>query len=370
MDQSDYIETPNRYYVLMMRAIELAGSVQGATAPNPWVGAVISDGNSILGEGSTQPAGGEHAEIVALRQAGERARGSSLIVTLEPCCHHGRTGPCTDAIIAAGIKRVAVGITDPDLRVSGQGIAALRKAGIEVTEGICIDAVSDQLAPYIKVRTTGRPWVVLKLAMTSDGKIAAGDGSSQWITGEEARNDAHRLRAISDAVIVGAGTIRADDPRLTFRLDSFGLDWPQPLRVVLGRIEGAAKVRPALELSGDLVNILDELGNKGVIQVLVEGGAKVANRFHRAGLVDRYVFYVAPALFGGDEALGMFSGPGGSNMSQLWRGQFKTVQQLGDDIRIEIEPIVDSSNMDFENSSGKGVVAKPKISNSDGGPRD
>ena len=209
--------------------------------------------------------------MAALLEAGEAARGATLYVTLEPCAHHGRTPPCTDAIIEAGVARVVVGIEDPDDRVAGRGLAALRAAGLEVTVGVAADEVAEQLAPYRKHRTTGQPWVVLKMAASLDGRTAAPDGTSRWITGEAARQDVHRLRARSDAVLVGAGTVRSDDPELTVRLDD-GVGREQPLRVVLGKAPADAKVQPALELSGDLGDVLTELGRRGVLQLLVEGG--------------------------------------------------------------------------------------------------
>ena len=197
--------------------------------------------------GATAPPGGPHAEVTALAAAGEAARGATLYVTLEPCAHHGRTPPCTDAIIAAGVARVVVGIEDPDEQVAGRGIAALRAAGLDVTVGVAADEVAEQLAPYCKHRTTGQPWVVLKMAASLDGRTAAPDGTSRWITGEAARRDVHRLRARSDAVLVGAGTVRADDPALTVRLDDGAGAATQPLRVVLGtgpgRRQGASGPR-------------------------------------------------------------------------------------------------------------------------------
>lgn len=312
----------------MRRAIELASGVRATTSPNPWVGCVLSTGH----EGATEPPGGPHAEVVALRVAGPHAAGATLFVTLEPCVHHGRTPPCTDAIVAAGIRRVVVGIVDPDPHVAGAGIARLGAAGIDVTVGVCEDDVREQLAPYLKHRRTGRPWVVLKLAATLDGRTAAPDGSSKWITGEEARADAHRLRAESDAVLVGAGTVRADDPALTVR----GVPGGDPLRVVLGRAPADARVHPALELDGDLGDILDDLGGRGVVQLLVEGGAAVAHDFHTQGLVDRYVLYLAPALFGGDDARGLFAGPGAPTVDDVWRGRVVSVERLGDDLRVEV----------------------------------
>src|SRR5438270_9034515 len=308
----------------MRRAIDLAASVRASTSPNPWVGAVISPGGF---EGATQPPGGPHAEIVALQAAGDAARGAAMVVTLEPCAHHGRTPPCVDAIIDAGVARVVVGVEDPDPNVSGKGIARLRQAGIDVEVGVRADEVRAQLAPYLKHRSTGRPWLVLKLAASVDGRTAAPDGTSQWITGDEARADAHRLRAESDAVIVGAGTVRADDPSLTVR----HVDGRDPLRVVLGKAPPDAKVRPALELEGDLDDILDELGQRSVVQALVEGGPTVAGAFHRAGLVDRYVIYLAPALFGGDDGRPLLAGLGAPTISNVWRGWIAHDERLGDD---------------------------------------
>jgi diaminohydroxyphosphoribosylaminopyrimidine deaminase/5-amino-6-(5-phosphoribosylamino)uracil reductase len=313
----------------MERALELAASVRASTSPNPWVGAVIEPGGF---EGATQPPGGPHAEIVALGQAGEAARGTTLTVTLEPCAHHGRTSPCVDAIIEAGVSRVVVGIEDPDANVSGKGIARLREAGIDVEVGVCADEIRAQLAPYLKHRSTGRPWLVLKLAASVDGRTAAPDGSSQWITGDAARADAHRLRAESDAVIVGAGTVRADDPALTVR----HVDGPDPLRVVLGKAPPDAKVHPALELQGDPGEVLDELGRRGVLQAVVEGGPTVAGAFHRAGLVDRYVVYLAPVLFGGDDGRPLFTGPGAPTIEDVWRGRITSVERLGDDLKLEL----------------------------------
>jgi diaminohydroxyphosphoribosylaminopyrimidine deaminase/5-amino-6-(5-phosphoribosylamino)uracil reductase len=327
----------------MQQAVEAASRVRGQTSPNPWVGAVVVPGSGTDDEwftGATAPPGGPHAEIGALRAAGERANSGTLYVTLEPCAHEGRTPPCTDAIIESGIRRVVVGIEDPDPQVCGRGIAALRSAGIEVELGVEADLVSEQLAAYLKHRRSGRPWVVLKLAATLDGGIAAPDGSSQWITGEAARIDAHRLRARADAVLVGAGTVRADDPALTVRLPPDDPDFrgpaAQPMRVVLGRAPEGASVQPALELQGDLGDILDELGTREVLEVLVEGGASVAHAFHTSGLVDRYVLYLAPALFGGDDARPLFAGPGAPSLDDLWRGQVRSVTSLGGDLRVEL----------------------------------
>jgi diaminohydroxyphosphoribosylaminopyrimidine deaminase/5-amino-6-(5-phosphoribosylamino)uracil reductase len=317
----------------MDRAIALAAGVRTRTSPNPWVGCVLVTRDGQVFEGATAPPGGPHAEVVALAAAGPATRGATVVTTLEPCSHHGRTPPCADALIDAGIARVVVGITDPDPHVAGQGLDRLRQAGIETTVGVRAEAVTEQLAAYLTHRRTGRPNVVLKLAATLDGRTAAPDGSSRWITGAEARADAHRLRAESDAVLVGAGTVRADDPSLTVRHVETER---QPLRVVLGRAAPDAKVQPALEIDGDLPDILDTLGAKGVLQVLVEGGPTVAGAFHRAGLVDRYVVYLAPALTGGDDGRPLFSGPGAPTIADVWRGQIVDVRRLGDDVRIDL----------------------------------
>ncbi|MGA2521157.1 MAG: bifunctional diaminohydroxyphosphoribosylaminopyrimidine deaminase/5-amino-6-(5-phosphoribosylamino)uracil reductase RibD [Acidimicrobiales bacterium] len=318
----------------MRRALHQAASVRAHTAPNPWVGAVVVSADGAVFDGATAPPGGPHAEVMALQAAGERARGATLYVTLEPCAHHGRTPPCTGAVIASGVARVVVALEDPDPQVSGRGIAALRAAGIAVEVGTGADEAAELLAAYLKHRRSGRPWVVLKLAATMDGRIAAPDGSSRWLTGAEARADAHRLRAESDAVLVGAGTVRADDPELTVRVGP--VPEHQPLRVVLGQVPSGARVHPVLELSGEPGAVLDELGAKGVLQVLIEGGARVAHAFHGAGLVDRYVLYLAPALSGGDDGVPLFRGAGAATVDDLWRGRLVSVAQLGPDVRIEL----------------------------------
>ena len=331
----------------MHAAIAAAAEVRTNTAPNPWVGAVVASGDgSIIATGATQPPGGSHAEREALRRAGDASHGATLVCTLEPCSHHGRTPPCVDGIVAAGVARVVVGIEDPDPNVAGRGVAALRAAGIDVTVGVEADAVAEQLAPYLVHRRTGRPYVVLKLAATVDGGTAAPDGTSQWITGPAARTDAHRLRAESQAVLVGAGTVRADDPALTVR----HVAGPDPLRVVLGRAPADAKVHPCLERSGDLGAILDELGGRGVLQLLVEGGATVAHAFHAADLVDRYVVYLAPAVFGGDDALGVFRGSGTPTIDALRRGRFASVSRLGDDVRLDL--VVSEATATAERAGG------------------
>lgn len=317
----------------MREAIAAAASVRARTSPNPWVGAVVQPaGSNTVVTGATEPPGGRHAEIVALDSVPAGTAGATVWVTLEPCSHHGRTPPCADALIAAGVTRVVVATEDPDPNVRGRGIARLREAGVEVVVGVCRDEVERQLAPYLKHRRTGRPWVVLKLASSLDGRTAAPDGSSQWITGPDARADAHRLRAESDAVLVGAGTVRADDPSLTVR----HVEGRDPLRVVLGSAPEGAKVQPAVEMSGALEDVLDDLGARGVLQLLVEGGASVAHDFHAGGLVDRYVIYLAPVLFGGDDGRGLFAGAGAASIADVWRGRVLSVERVGEDLRVEL----------------------------------
>jgi diaminohydroxyphosphoribosylaminopyrimidine deaminase/5-amino-6-(5-phosphoribosylamino)uracil reductase len=334
-DTTTHTET---HTAAMSAALAAAATARSRTSPNPWVGAaIVSPQGEVVAVGATEPPGGRHAEIVALDAAGAagvEVAGATLVCTLEPCSHHGRTPPCTEAIVAAGLRRVVVGITDPDPKVAGTGIEALRQAGIEVVVGVLADEVDAQLAPYLHHRRTGRPYVVCKLAMSADGGIAAPDGTSQWITGDEARRDAHRLRAESDAILVGAGTVRADDPSLTVR----HVDGDDPLRVVLGSAPAAAKVHPCVEWSGELGDLLDELGGRGVLQLMVEGGASVVGSFHAAGLVDRYVLYLAPALFGGSDAMAAIGGATAPTIGDIWRGRFDTIERVGNDIRIDILP--------------------------------
>jgi diaminohydroxyphosphoribosylaminopyrimidine deaminase / 5-amino-6-(5-phosphoribosylamino)uracil reductase len=320
---------------LMSAAIAAAAGIQRSASPNPGVGSAIRTRSGQVFVGHTQPPGGAHAEVMALRAAAEAGAdlvGATLATTLEPCNHTGRTGPCTEAIISARIKRVVVALADPDPQVAGTGLARLRTAGIEVLEAVGESEAASQLEAYLHHRRSGRPLVTLKLAMSLDGRTAAPDKTSQWITGEEARRDAHRLRAEHDAILVGAGTVRSDNPTLTVR----DIDGINPLRVVLGTAPKEAHVHPCIELTGPLPEVLTELGTQGVLSVLVEGGATVAHSFHAAGLVNRYVLYLAPVLFGGDDALGVFRGTGAETIADVWRGRMSRVTRLGDDLRIDV----------------------------------
>ena len=326
-------------------AMDLAQKARCSTSPRPWVGCVVESIDGQIFEGYTQGRSGAHAEKAALDKAGPKTKGAVLFTTLEPCVHQGKTPPCTDAIISAGIKKVFAGILDPDPKVSGLGIKELEAAGIDVKFGVCAQEVTQQLEPYLFQRTHSRPYVVLKLAASLDGRIAAPDGTSQWITGDLARQDAHKLRAESDVILVGANTLRQDDPSLTAR------DFPpemlpkeikpediQPLRAVLGKAPKDASAQPLLELAGEPTEILKQLYELGAVQVLIEGGSHAAKEFHKAGLVNSYVFYIAPALFGGDDAKPVFTGSAVSDISQLWRGKIKKIVQLGPDIKVEMVP--------------------------------
>jgi len=331
----------------MDKAIEAATAVRHLTSPNPWVGCVVIAANGSAYTGATSPPGGPHAERHALILAGPAARGATLITTLEPCNHQGRTGPCTTAIIEAGIRRVVVGVLDPDSEVSGAGVARLQSEGVEVLVGVREAEVERQLLAYLHHRRTGRPWMVAKLAATIDGRTAAPDGTSQWITSLEARTDAHGLRAASDAVIVGAGTVRADDPSLTVRhwRPPGGRVWSdgraptgvvQPRRVVVGSAPKGARIHPCLQWQGSLNDLVGRLGVDGATQVLVEGGPAVAGAFVRAGLIDSFVVYLAPALFGGDDGEPVLSGSGAQTIRSVLRGSITAVARLGPDVRIDM----------------------------------
>ncbi len=328
---------------LMAEAVEAAWAARLVAPPNPWVGAVLitTDGQKFTG--STGRPGQPHAEVAALsaaNAAGAPTAGATLYVTLEPCSHQGRTPPCTDAVLAAGIDRVVLGVVDPDPRVSGRGIELLRAAGVDVEVGPGAERVEAQLRPYLHHRRTKRPFVTLKLAASLDGRTAAPDGTSQWITGPEARADAHVLRAEHDAIMVGAGTVRADNPRLTVRdvTAEDGAPPRQPVRVVVGHAPDDAAVHPCREMSGDLADLLAELGADGITSVMVEGGARLAGSLHREGLVDRYVMYLAPVLFGGDDATPMMAGPGAPTISEVTRGSLDQMVKLGEDMRVEFTP--------------------------------
>lgn len=323
---------------LMRRAMHMAETARLHARPNPWVGAVLVCTNGAVHEGATQSPGNAHAEIVALQSAstaGDSTAGATLYTTLEPCSHTGRTGPCTEAIIAAGITHVVSAIADPDSKVAGTGFTALRAAGIEVTEDVCAEEVTRQLAPYLHHRRTGRPFVMLKMATTLDARTSIPNGP-RWLTGDAARTRVHQLRAESDAILVGAGTVRTDDPELTVR----HVEGPSPRRIVLSYnpVSVDAKVNPCTVWSESLDSLLDTLGSEGVLQLMVEGGPTVASAFHDQGLINQYVFHIAPIVSGSSEAPGVFIGDVQQELSHC---AVVSTTVMGDDVEIVLEPLTE-----------------------------
>lgn len=329
----------------MRRAVVLATAGLATTTPNPSVGAVVLDAaGRPVGEGRTQPPPGQHAEVQALAAAGERARGGTMVVTLEPCAHSGRTGPCTSALLAAGVRRVVYALADPD-PAAGGGAQLLAAAGVEVAAGLLAAEASRVTGMWCTAVRLGRPFVTLKLATSLDGRAAAADGTSQWITSAQSRADAHRLRAQTDAVLAGVGTVLADNPSLTARRPDGSLLSRQPLRVVLdrsGRTPPSARVRdggaPTLLLAAEQpAEALTELYRRDVRMVLVEGGPTVASAFLAAGLVDRIVGYLAPVLLGGD-GLAVLPGVHVPTLAAAGRWQLYDVARCGPDVRVELDP--------------------------------
>lgn len=318
----------------MRLALEEAEKGRGRTHPNPAVGALVVSGGRIAGRGHHQKAGLPHAEVNALAAAGQRARGADVYVTLEPCNHQGRTPPCTEALIAAKVRRVFFGSRDPNPRVTGKGAQRLRRAGIEVRAGVLRAECDASNEPFFKFITNGIPWVVLKAAITLDGKLATRAGDSRWISSEQSRRLVHRWRDQLDAVLVGAGTVRADDPRLTVRGVRGGRN---PLRVVLGEIPGRALLlrQPGETLSerGPLRAVLRRLAARGITSVLVEGGARVHGQFLQAGLWDELRLFVAPKIFGNDGI--SWAGYAGRKRYTL---ELRSVDRLGPDLLIRCRP--------------------------------
>jgi diaminohydroxyphosphoribosylaminopyrimidine deaminase/5-amino-6-(5-phosphoribosylamino)uracil reductase len=328
------------------------------------VGAVVVDAaGKVAGEGFHEKAGRPHAEREALRRAGKRARGGTLYTNLEPCVHQGRTPPCVEAVIAAGVRRVVTSMIDPDPRVRGAGIARLREAGIEVDVGVQRAEAERLNEFYIKHRSTGRPFVTAKYAISLDGKIATRTGDSRWITGEDARRHTHWLRSMHDAIMVGINTVLRDDPELTARLP----DARQPLRVIADsnlRTPATAKVLPgalimaseaapteralALREAGaevqllpfmadgrlELEAVLDELGRRQLLSLLVEGGGELHGAFFSEGLVDKVCAYVGPLVVGGVQAPGPVGGEGAARLADAWRLQDVEMTRVGEDMLV------------------------------------
>lgn len=346
----------------MRLALRLARRGVGRTSPNPAVGAVVVRRGRVVGQGFHRAAGLPHAEVEAIRAAGPRARGADLYVTLEPCAHRGRTGPCTEAIREAGIRRVAAAMVDPNPLVSGRGVAVLRRAGVAVAVGLLEREARELNRPYCRWIATGRPYVTLKLALSLDGRIAAASGESRWISGERSRALVHRMRAAADAVLVGGGTLRIDDPVLSCRIPG-GRD---PKRVVVTSRPGEIAGRRILaEPGGGLIVacprtvpageaervralgarvlrlpsrggriaanvLLAALGREGIASLLVEGGARTAGWLVSEGAVDRFVFFLAPVLLG--EGVGAVAGWGAASPSGGRRLVIESVRRVGEDL--------------------------------------
>ena len=350
----------------MREALRIAEYARGRTSPNPLVGAVIVRDGAIVASGWHRAAGEPHAEIHALRMAGELARGATLYVTLEPCAHHGRTGPCAEAVIAAGLARVVIALSDPNPLVAGRGIHLLTAAGIEVTTGICEDEARRQNEIFLKWVTTKRPFVTLKTAMTLDGKIASHTGASQWITGAAARARVHAYRNEYDAILVGIGTVLADDPSLTTRLEHG--TGKNPLRIVLDSeartpldaklvADGAAPTIIVVSERADhrrvnllracgaevvtlgaqrvdIAALLDYLGAREITSLFVEGGAAVNWSLLAGGSVDKVHAFIAPMLMGGETAKTPIGGTGFDSPQTAFRLHDMTVEQVGTDILV------------------------------------
>jgi diaminohydroxyphosphoribosylaminopyrimidine deaminase/5-amino-6-(5-phosphoribosylamino)uracil reductase len=340
---------------MMARALELAGNGLYGTTPNPRVGCVLAQGETVVGEGWHEKAGGPHAEVVALEMAGARAAGATLYVSLEPCSHQGRTPPCTDLILKSRVKRVVAAMLDPN-PVAAHGGARLAAAGIAFAHGLMEAEAKELNIGFVSRVTRGRPWVRMKIAATLDGRTALANGDSQWITGPEARRDGHRWRARACAILTGIGTVKADDPRLTVR----EIDTPrQPLRVIVdSRLEISEKARvlsggalifsaveprriPDVEIrmisnaqgKVDLPAMLEDLARRGVNELHVEAGFRLNGSLVREGCVDEFLIYLNPSLLG-DEAQGMVALPGFSSVNERLRLNIQSLERIGDDIRI------------------------------------
>ena len=344
----------------MNRALELAERGRGYVEPNPLVGAVVVRDGQIVGEGWHEKFGQAHAEVIALNRAGENARGATLYVTLEPCCHHGKTPPCTEAVIRSGIRRVVASMLDPFPHVAGKGESILRDAGVAVEVGLGGPAAHLLNAPYLMLLRAGRPWIHGKWAMTLDGKIASFTGSSQWVTSEPARAKVHKLRGQMDAIIIGRGTLVADDPLLTARPPGPRIatrivltsgDKPLPddcqlLRtvdqapvMVVTKQENVEKMAPWAKrgceiLTLPIATLLAELGRRRMTNVLVEGGPGVLGAFLDERLIDEVHAFIAPKLIGGDKALSPVGGRGIEKMTEALRLKEMRVEMVGDDLLV------------------------------------
>jgi diaminohydroxyphosphoribosylaminopyrimidine deaminase / 5-amino-6-(5-phosphoribosylamino)uracil reductase len=356
---------------MMKRALSLARKGIGKTAPNPAVGCVIARGGTVVGEGWHRKAGTPHAEVHALRRAGENARHADVYVTLEPCSHFGKTPPCAEALVRAGVGRVFVGMIDPNPLVCGKGTALLQAAGIEVHVGLLEQQCRRINEAFIKFVTTGRPFVILKSAMTLDGKTATVTGHSKWITCDASRGYVHTLRSKVDAIMVGVGTVLADDPQLTCRIKSKGRDphrilvdsrlrTPPDARVLrLESVAGTyiatieqdparfaefsrlgAEVILCREKGGrvDLDDLMQKLGDLGIQSLLLEGGRELAGEALRLGLIDKFLFFYAPKLVGGADGYGLFAGRGVESMMDAQKLKDIRLHRFGEDFMVEGYP--------------------------------
>jgi len=350
----------------MQLAIDLARQGLGRTAPNPPVGAVVVQQGRVVGEGFHPRAGEPHAEVFALQQAGELARGADLYVTLEPCSHQGRTGPCAEALIRAAIRHVYVGVQDPNPQVAGRGIDKLRNAGLGVTLGILEQACRQLIAPFTRHILTGLPYTIYKSAMTLDGKTATATGDSRWISGEPSRLRVHQLRDRVEAIMVGVGTLLADNPLLNTRLPAG--DGRDPLRIVVDSqlrtppdsailqqqssagtliattLRESEKITPLQQAGAEILSLpavegkvslpalWQELGRRNVQRLLLEGGATLANAALRAGLIDQLMVFIAPKLIGGSNQFGIFSGGGCQQLADAVRLNDLRYEQVGEDL--------------------------------------
>jgi diaminohydroxyphosphoribosylaminopyrimidine deaminase/5-amino-6-(5-phosphoribosylamino)uracil reductase len=340
------VQISDAEHAAMHRAMAQGERVRGSTSPNPPVGAVIlsADGD-MVGEGATAPAGGPHAEIVALAEAGDAARGGTAVVTLEPCAHTGRTGPCVDALLAAGIAKVIYALDDPNPQAAG-GAQRLRAAGVEVHSDIeAAAAAAGALRAWLHAVRSGRPFVTWKYAATLDGRVAAADASARWISSAPARADAHAFRATVDAIVVGSGTVLADDPHLTVRDADDNLAERQPLRVVLDRRHRTPQDARVLDRAAETLLLdtavprfaLKALYDRGVRHLLLEGGPTLAGAFVEAHLVDEVVAYLAPTLLGaGLPALG---DAGITTLAEAVALDIDSVTQLGRDVKLVARPV-------------------------------
>ena len=355
----------------MRRAIELAK--RGNTAPNPMVGAVLVKADKTIAEGFHSHAGGPHAEVVALRKAGKKAKGADLYVNLEPCCHQGRTPPCTDAIIKSGVSKVYIGMKDPNKLVNGKGIRRLKAAGIKISVGLLKEDCEKLNEGFVKFMKTGLPFVTMKTAISLDGKIATRTGNSQWISGTESRNFVHELRNQNSAILIGTNTILKDNPQLTCRLKKMG--GRHPTRIILDRenkiplkakVFSNSKKQRVIYVSGskislkrkktlveknieiingktnksgfDLKHLMKHLVKKDLTSVLIEGGGEINNSALKAGIVDKIYIFISPILIGGKQAPGLIGGLGVSKIVKALSLKNMKVTEMGEDLMVEAEP--------------------------------